>query len=85
MALGTYKRAHLLMSIIFRVQPTTGKNLIDSRTGRTQIHRVGMVKREKTVVKTSKVLAVDRFSIHHNKKTDETRDIDIATSESQCR
>ena len=42
-ALSTHQRAHLLMGGVLDIQSTTGKGLVKGRTGRTQIHRAGIV------------------------------------------
>ena len=42
-ALGAHQRTHLLMGGILHVQTTTGKGLVERRTGRAQIHRACIV------------------------------------------
>ena len=43
MALSAHQRTHLLMGSILHIQTTTGKGLVEGRTGRTQIHGAGIV------------------------------------------
>ena len=42
-ALGAYQRAHLLMALLLHVETSAGECLIERRTGRTQVHRGGIV------------------------------------------
>ena len=42
-ALGAHQRAHLLMTLLLHIETSAGKCLIERRTGRTQVHRRGIV------------------------------------------